>query len=85
MARDPYRKQFRTVEEYAEWLFRTFPVGLRGRSAGIAVPQPDLASFRTVEEADAASSRIDDAIDEAAEEKVAQPGGRPARRAEGVC
>jgi hypothetical protein len=75
-----YKKQYRTVEEYAAWVFTTFPPGIRGRSAGVSVPEPDLASFRTVEEVDAAWSRIDSAVNEAAEEKqlslpVDQPKG----------
>lgn len=75
-----YKKQYATVEEYAAWLFGAFPPGNRGRSAGIAVPETDLASFGTVEEADAAWSRINGAVDDAAEEKqlnlpVGQPEG----------
>jgi len=78
--KETFRKQFATVEEYAEWLFVTFPPGIRGRSAGIAVPETDLASFRTVEEADAAWSRIDGAIDAAAEGKqLSLPVGQPKR------
>jgi hypothetical protein len=73
-----FRKQFATVEEYAAWLFGAFPPGFWGRRVGISVPDPDLASFRTAEEADVAWSRIDGAIDAAAEEKqLSLPVGQP--------
>ena len=74
-----YYKQYATVEEYAACLFDTFPAGVEGRSAGIPVPEPDLTSFRTVEEVDAAWSQIDRAANDAAEEKQRSlPVGQPA-------
>ena len=73
-----FKKQYATVEGYAAWVFGTFPPGIRGGSAGVPVPEPDLASFRTVEEVDAAWSRIDRAVNEAAEEKqLSLPVGQP--------
>jgi hypothetical protein len=73
-----FKKQYATVEGYAAWVFGTFPPGIRGRSAGVPAPEPDLASFHTVEEVDAAWSRIDKAVNEAAEEKqLSLPVGQP--------
>jgi hypothetical protein len=73
-----FKKQYATVEGYAAWVFGTFPPGIRGRSAGVPAPEPDLASFHTVEEVDAAWSRINKAVNEAAEEKqLSLPVGQP--------
>jgi hypothetical protein len=50
----------------------------RGLGAGIPVPEPDLASFRTVEEADAAWLRIEGWVADSADEmRGSLPVGQP--------
>ena len=70
----------KTVQEYAEHLFRSFDVSTSDHGAGIPVLQVDFETLRTVEEADAAWSCIYRAITDSANEKrnslpVGQPEG----------
>jgi hypothetical protein len=38
--------QHATVQEFAEWLFGSFPVDINDREGGIPVPQVDFAARR---------------------------------------
>lgn len=74
------RMQHETVQEYAEWLFRSFDVSMSDHGAGIPVLQVDFTALRTVEDADAAWSRINRVITDSANDKrnslpVGQPEG----------
>jgi hypothetical protein len=75
-----YKMQHKTVQEYAAWVFGSFNVSMNDHGGGIPVPQVDFETLRTIEEVDAAWSRIHGVITESAREKqlslsVGQPEG----------
>jgi hypothetical protein len=72
--------QHATVQEYAEWVFRTFRVDMEDWEGGLPVPQVDFAMLRTVEDVDTAWTRIHTVVSDAAWERrhrlpVGQPEG----------
>jgi hypothetical protein len=68
-----------TVQEFAEWLFGSFPVDINDREGGIPVPQVDFAALRTTEEVYAAWTRIHTVVSDAAwERRHRLPVGQPA-------
>lgn len=77
------KAQHETVQDYADWVFRQFPVDLGYSGAGIPIPQIDPATMRTMEDVDAAWSRIHCIVSDSAHEKtasmpVSQPEGMTA-------
>ena len=75
---EAYKRQHETVQGYAAWLFGTFPVDLCTGGASMLLPEVDFEALRTVEEADAAWSRLHRIVTEAAgEERSRLPVGQP--------
>ena len=73
-----FRTRHATVQEYAEWLFGNFLVDSGDWEGGIPIPMVDLAALRSVEEADAAWSRVQRIVsDSAAERRLSLPVGQP--------
>lgn len=73
-----FKTQHATVQEYAAWVFREFKVSSGDWEGGIPVPQVDFAQLRTIEEADAAWSRVHRIVsDSAAERRGSLPTGQP--------
>lgn len=73
-----FRTRHATAQEYAEWLFGNFRVDSGDWEGGIPVPMVDLAALRSVEEADAAWSRVQRIVsDSAAERRLSLPVGQP--------
>ncbi len=73
-----FKTQHATVQEYAAWVFREFKVSSGDWEGGIPVPQVDFAQLRTIEETDAAWSRVHRIVsDSAAERRSRLPTGQP--------
>lgn len=73
-----FTMQHATVQEYAEWLFRNFRVDSGDWEGGIPVPTVDFSQLRTIEEADAAWSRVHQIVSDAAgERRNSLPTGQP--------
>lgn len=73
-----FRTRHATVQEYTEWLFGNFQVDSGDWEGGLPVPTMDFAALRSVEEADAAWSRVQRIIsDSAAERRLSLPVGQP--------
>lgn len=73
-----FKMQHATVRGHAAWLFGAFDASTGDRGAGIPVPQVGFERLRTVEDADAARSRVHRAVTDPADEKLnSLRAGRP--------
>lgn len=73
-----FKMQHATVQEYATWVFSEFKVNSGDWEGGIPIPQVDFAQLRTIEDVDAAWSRIHCIVsDAAAERRSSLPTGQP--------
>jgi hypothetical protein len=73
-----FKTQHATVQEYAAWVFREFKVSSGDWEGGIPVPVVDFEQLSTIEEADAAWSRVHRIVsDSAAERRGSLPTGQP--------
>jgi hypothetical protein len=67
-----------TVQAYADWLFSQFRVDMHDHGAGVPIPQVDFETFRTIQEVNAAWSRIERMVAGAGMEKLCRlPTGQP--------
>jgi hypothetical protein len=74
-----YMRQHKTVQEYAAWVFQSFPVTMGQDDVSVLVPEVDFEALRTIEEVDAAWSRVDRIAQEAAnDQRNSLPIGQPA-------
>lgn len=73
-----YKRQHKTVQDYAAWLFQSFSVTMGQHDVSVFVPQVDFETLRTIEEADAAWSHVRRIVDEAAnDQRNSLPIGQP--------
>lgn len=76
-----YKRQHKTVQEYAAWVFQSFPVTMGQYDVSVFVPEVDFETLRTIEEVDAAWSRVRRIAEEAAND---QRNGLPIGQPEGL-
>lgn len=70
--------QHETVQEYAAWVFQSFPVTMGQYDVSVLLPEVDFEALRTIQEVDAAWSRIRRIAEEAAnDQRCSLPVGQP--------
>ena len=75
---DAYKRQHKTVQEYAAWRFQSFPATMGQADVSVVVPEIDFEGLRTIEEVDAAWSRVHRIAEDAAnEQRNSLPMGQP--------
>jgi hypothetical protein len=75
---DTYKRRYKTVQEYAAWVFQAFPVTMGQNDVSVVVPEIDFEALRTIEEADAAWSRLRHIAEDAAnDQRNSLPVGQP--------
>jgi hypothetical protein len=73
-----YKRQHKTVQEYAAWVFQSFSVTMGLHDVSVIVPEMDFETFRTIEEVDVAWSHHRQLAETAAnDQRLSLPIGQP--------